>query len=225
MNKKDLKRIAKYNAAHGTAFETKAQMRAHEQAGAPQRKAAAATAAAEQAEQKKAFRASQLEQVRAEFAPTAGTITKYKEGRAHCHGSIHSRSHGSIELPFKKAVQESFFVKTVKQTFFNAIGLSLQGVIALDNGKANKYVKALKSLRIEGASCTYIDFNSLYFTISRYDSQFDLIDAHTFCQAAGEPFKAFTSSELWNSESTIDATSELIDTYADHTIRHFNREI
>ena len=225
MNKKDLKRLVKYNATHGTAFETKAQMRAHEKQGAPQRKAAAAAAAAEQAEQQKAFRASQLEQVRAEFAPTAGTITKYKEGRAHCHGCPHSRSFGSIELPFKKAVQESFFVETKKQTFFNAIGLSLQGVIALDNSQGNKYVKALESLRIEGATHTYIDVNSVYFTINRYDSQFNLIDAHTFCQVTGDKFKPFSKSELWAkpSQSVDEATSQLIDTYAEHTINHFER--
>ena len=225
MNKKDLKRLAKYNADHGTAFETKAQMRAHEKAGAPQRKAAA-DRAAEQADQAaKALRASQLEQVRAEFAPTAGTITKYKEGRAHCHGCPHSRSLGSIELPFKKAVKESFFVETKKQTFFNVIGLSLQGVIALDNSQGNRYIKALESLRIEGATHTYIDVNSVYFTINRYDSQFDLIDSHTFCQAKGDKFEPFSKSELWAkpSQSVDQATSQLIDTYAEHTINHFER--
>ena len=226
MNKKDLKRLEKYNASHGTNFETKAQMRAHEKAGAPQRKAAAEAKREAAAEQAKALRLAQLEQVRAEFSPGAGTVTKYKAGRAHCHSSIHSRSLGSIELPFKSEVQEFFFVKTQKQTLFKTIGLSLKGTIALDNSKGNKYVKALNSLRIEGATHTYIDVNSVYFTISRYSSLFDLIDSHTFCQATGERFEPFTISELWAKPSAVDsATSELIDTYAEHTINYFERNI
>tara|TARA_R110002051_G_scaffold45428_1_gene91517 strand:- start:30 stop:722 length:693 start_codon:yes stop_codon:yes gene_type:complete len=230
MNKKDLKRIEKYNAANGTAFETKAQMRAHEKEAAPQRKAAAAAKVEAEAEQAKLLRASQLEQVRAEFDPCGGLVTKYKAGRAHCHGSIHSISLGSIELPFKKDVQELFFIKSNAQMFFPTIGLSLQGVIALDNSQNNKYVKALNSLNeIVGAEKVYITFNSVYFTVSKYIDSYEIKaeDAFSFSQATGERFEPFNESELRAkpTQGVDTATSDLIDAYAEHTINHFERNI